>query len=134
MASRHVNRTSRPNTWLHRPSLRVDVQLVSAGDGLQITICCALGQHRHGQAVRCACAETTSAMQGIWPNSCASGFYRWAHFLTIASGHFRPKPKDSRPSHWSDGGSERTHIGSLDTSRRLMQAHHRQTASALCTP
>ena len=29
MASGHVNRTNRPNTWLHRPSLRVTIPLAN---------------------------------------------------------------------------------------------------------
>jgi len=33
MASGHVNRTNRPNTWLHRPSLRRDD---SSCEGLEI--------------------------------------------------------------------------------------------------
>jgi hypothetical protein len=29
MASGHVNRTNRPNTWLHRPSLNVKILLAN---------------------------------------------------------------------------------------------------------
>ena len=34
MASGHVNRTQRPNTWLHRPSLQREISTANSKSGL----------------------------------------------------------------------------------------------------
>jgi hypothetical protein len=53
MASGHVNRANRPNTWLHRPTLQVKILLANPEPST------------HGPSV-VSLPRTTSAAHGLW--------------------------------------------------------------------
>ena len=97
MASGHVNRTNRPNTWLHRPNLR-------RGD-----FPCQPGAvHTWHMARDKGCPQSRRVSEAKGPSADASGASAWArraaNFALNAAANRRSHHRHPAPEVWSENG------------------------------